>query len=112
MNHAAAFTLCSVPLFIFLSSGIVEFRRDRHNFLSLPRLLPIAFAVFVSILLLVDLPYSFIALHELSRTMSALSLLFVLPAFFCRYKSRVAAGLMLVGGIVLAYFWLITSLRA
>ncbi len=112
MNEAAAFALCSVPLIVFFSASTVEFRRDRQSLRSLARSLPLAVALVVSILLLIDLPCPFIALRDLSKTMSALSLLFVQPAFLCRYKSRLAACLIFVGGIALACFWLITSLRA
>jgi len=38
--------------------------------------------------------------------MSALSLLIAVSALVCRYKSRLTAALIFIGGLVLAFFWL------
>ncbi|SRR6266481_2475447 len=51
-------------------------------------------------------PYLSFRLH-LSRTMSALSLLIAVSALVCRYKSRLTAALIFIGGLVLAFFWLL-----
>jgi hypothetical protein len=44
--------------------------------------------------------------------MSFTGLLFAACGFLCRYKSRFAAGLIVLGGLLLAFFWLTSRLRA
>jgi hypothetical protein len=110
MNQMAAiaFALCTVQLLSFVSAGMLEFRRDRASLRSLTRMLPLAVAIVVSILLLIDLSYSdFSVRFRLSRPMSALSLLVAVSALVCRYKSRLTATLIFLGGLVLAFFWLL-----
>ena len=105
---AITFALCTVPLLSFVSAAMLEFQRDRASLRSLTRMLPLAAAVVVCILLLIDLsdPYfSFRA--RLSRPMSALSLLVAVSALVCRYKSRLATALIFIGGLLLAFFWLL-----
>lgn len=107
MNEMIATAFLSVPLLGFASVGALEFQRDRRSLRSLVRGLPRAFAVGLSILLLIDIWYPYFSLRGLSRIMSVLSLLVALSVPFCRYKSRVAAPLFFVGGLVLAFFWLL-----
>jgi hypothetical protein len=108
MNEIALFGLFSVPLLSFVSAGMLEFQRDRGSLRRLIRMLPLAVAVVVSIVLLVDVFYPYFSFRlRLSRTMSALSLLVAVSALVCRYKSRLAAALIFIGGLVLAFFWLL-----
>ena len=103
-----AFALCSIPFLSFVSAGVLEFQRDRPSLRSLTRMLPLAVAVIVSILLLIDLSYSDFSLRfRLSRPMSALSVLVAMSGLVCRYKSRLTAALIFIGGLVLAFFWLL-----
>ena len=44
---------------------------------------------------------------QLSIPMSALSLLIAVTALICRYKSHLTAALIFVGGLLLAFFWLL-----
>jgi hypothetical protein len=105
---AAGFAFLTVPLLGFVSAGMLEFQRDRASLRSLTRMLPLAVAVVVSILLLIDVCYpDFSVRVRLSRPMSALSLLVALSALVCRYKSRLATALMFIGGLLLAFFWLL-----
>jgi hypothetical protein len=108
MNEIAVFALFSVLLLGFFSAGMREFQRDRGSLRSLSRMLPLAVAVVVCILLLIDIyrPYFSLRFH-LSRTMSALSLLVAVSGLVCRYKSRLAAALIFIGGLVLAFLWLV-----
>jgi hypothetical protein len=109
----AALVLVSIPLFCFASATGIEIRRDRSSLKHLARILPLAIAAIASILFL-----SFVfdsANFPSNRFCTAMSLTGLLVAacdFLCRYKSRFAAGLIVVGGLLLAYFWLISRLRA
>lgn len=110
MNQTAAiaFAFCTVPLLSFVSAGMLEFQRDRASLRRLTRMLPLAVAIVVSILLLIDLSYSgFSVRFRLSRPTSALSLLVAMSTLVCRYKSRLAAALIFLGGLVLAFLWLL-----
>jgi hypothetical protein len=109
MNEATAFALlsASLPLLSFVSAGMLEFQRDRRSLRSLVRVLPLVFAVVVSISLMIDLYYPYFSLRGLSKAMSALSLLVAVSALLCRYKSRVTAALIFIGGLVLAFIWLL-----
>ena len=108
MNEVAVFALFSVPLLGFVSAAMLEFRRDHESLRRLTRMLPIVVAVVVSIVLLIDVHYPYLSFRlRLSRTMSAVSLLVALSALVCRYKSRLTAALVFMGGLVLAMFWLI-----
>jgi len=108
MNEVAVFALFSVPLLIFVSAGMVEFQRDRESLRRLTRMVPIVVAVVVSTILLIDLYYPYFSFRlRLSRAMSALSLLVAIAALVCRYKSRLTAALIFMGGLILAVFCLI-----
>ena len=106
---AAGFALLTVPLLSFFSAGMFEFQRDRTSLRSLTRMLPLAVAGALSILLLIRVydPYFSVRRVQLSRPMSALSLLIAVSALVCRYKSRLTAALIFIGGLVLAFFWLL-----
>jgi hypothetical protein len=106
MNGMTIFALAlgTIPLLSFVSAGMLEARRDRRSLRSLIRALPLAVAIIVSISLLIDLCYPWLS-FRLSKTMSALSLLVALSALLCRYKSRLGAGLIFVGGLILAFLW-------
>jgi hypothetical protein len=108
MNEIAVFLVFTIPLLIFVSVGILEFRGDQGTLRSRSRILPLALAVILSVALLVDVfhPYLSLAL-SLSRPMSVLALLVAVSAFFFRYKSRLSAALMFIGALVLAFFWLL-----
>jgi hypothetical protein len=108
MNGMAIFALAlgAIPRLSFLSAGMLEARRDRRSLRSLIRALPLAVAIVVSIPLLIDLCYPWLS-FRLSKTMSALSLLVAVSALVCRYKSRLGAALIFVGGLVLAFLWLL-----
>jgi hypothetical protein len=104
---AAGFALLTVPLLSFVSAGMFEFQRDLTSLRSLTRMLPLAVAGVLSILLLIKVydPYFSVRRVQLSRPMSTLSLL---VALVCRYKSRLTSALIVIGGLALAFFWLMT----
>jgi len=106
VSDAAVFALFSVPLLTFVSAGVLEFKRDRRGLLSFSRALPLALAVAVSILLMIDVYQPYLSFRlRLSNTMSVLSLLVAVAAIICRYKSRLTIAFMFTGGLVLALFW-------
>ncbi len=83
---AFAFALFTIPLLTFVSAGMLELRRDRRSLRSLTRMLPLAVAVVVSVLLVIDIRYPWLSFRpSLSMTMSALSLLVAVCALVCRY---------------------------
>ncbi len=108
-----AVVLMSVPLFCFASATVIEIRRDRDSLQHLTRILPLAIGAVASILFLLfvsqspDYPSNW-----LCTTLSLSGLLVAACGFLCRYKSRFAAVLIVVGGLFLAYFWLISRMRA
>lgn len=84
MVDPAVFAVFSLPVVVFVSAGIVEFRRDRQSLRSLRRLLPLAAALALSSLLHL-FGYFFEKpdiVNRLSGMMSAASLLVGLSAFF------------------------------
>jgi hypothetical protein len=109
----AALVLMSIPLFCFASAAVIETRRDRGSLRHLTRILPLAIATVASILFLsfvfesADFPS-----NRLCTAMSLTGLLVAACGFLSRYKSRFAAVLIVVGGLFLAYFWLISRMRA
>jgi len=111
MNTALA--LMGIPLFCFASATVIEIRRDRASLKHLARILPLAIGAVASILFLsfisdsADFPS-----NRLCTAMSLMGLIVAACGFLCRYKSRFAATLIVVGGLFLAYFWLISRLRA
>ncbi len=108
MSEITVFALFSVPLLSFVSAGMLEYQRDRGSLQSLTRVLPLAVAAVVSTVLLIDVYYPYFSFRlRISRTMSALSLLVAVSALVCRYKSRLAAALVFIGVLVLAFFWLL-----
>lgn len=109
MNEKAVFALFSVPLLSFVSAGMLEFRRGRGSLRSLTSMLPLTVAAVLSILLLVppNLYFQYVSSARLSILMSVLSLLVAMAALACRYKSRLTTALIFIGGLVLAFFWLL-----
>jgi hypothetical protein len=109
----AALVLMSIPLFCFASATVIEIRRDRSSLKHLARILPLAIAAVASILLLsfvfdsADFPS-----NRFCTTMSLTGLLVAACGFLCRYKSQLATVLLVVGGLFLAYLWLISRVRA
>ena len=109
----AAIVLMSIPLSCFASATVIEIRRDRSSLKHIARILPLAIAAVASILFLSfvfdspDFPS-----NRFCTAMSLTGLLVAACGFLCRYKSRFAARLIVVGGLLLAYFWLISRLRA
>ena len=107
MSELAALALFIFPLLSFVSAGIFEFRRDSESLQSLTRLAPILIAVALSIVLLIDLRLPYFSFHPwMSKTFVVLSLFIALSGLVCRYKSRVTAGLICIGGLVLTVLWL------
>src|SRR5437899_11873841 len=100
-----ALVLMGVPLFCFASATVIEIRRDPVSFKHPVRILPLAIAAVASILFLSflsDSPDS--PSNRLCIVMSLAGLLVAVCGFLCRYKSRLAAALIFVGGVLLAYF--------
>lgn len=114
MNEIDLYVLFSVPLLSFVSAGMIEFQRDRQSLRSLKRMLPLAIAAVLSILLLIplDLYFQYVSSPRLSILMSVLSFLVAVSALVCQYKSRLAAALIFIGGLVLAFFWLLNRVVA
>jgi hypothetical protein len=114
MNEIVVLALFTVPLLSFVSAGMLEFQRDRQSLRSLTRMLPLAFATVLSILLLIpiDLYFQYVSSSRLSILMSVLSLLVAVSALVCPYKSRSTAALIFIGGLVLAFFWLLNRVVA
>ena len=112
MNKIAVFAFLCVPLLCFVSAGMLEFQRDRQSLRSPTRILPLILVTIFSILLLIpsDLYFQYVSSPRLSVTMSALSLLGAASGVACRYKSRVTAALIVAGGLVLAFFWLLNRI--
>lgn len=108
MNEIAAFAILGVPLLSFVSSGMLEFHRDRGSLRSLARMVPLAVGAVVSVLLLIPVQFYYPYTSPLlSRAMSTFSLIVAVCGLICRYKSRLAAVLIFIGGLVLAFFWLL-----
>jgi hypothetical protein len=109
----AALVLMGMPLFCFASATVLEIRRDPSSLKYLARTLPLAIAAVASILFLSFLFDS--ADSPSNRFCTAMSLTGLLVAacgFLSRCKSRFAAGLIVVGGLLLACFWHISRLKA
>src|SRR5260370_4250450 len=103
-----AFGRLSIGVLTFVSAGMLELQRDRRSLRSLTRMLPLAVAVVVSVLLVIDIRYPWLSFRpSLSMTMSALSLLVAVCALVCRYKSRLTAALIFIGSLVLALLWIL-----
>ena len=107
-----AFAFLCVPLLSFVSAGMFEFQRDRTSLRSLTRGVPLAFAALLAVLLMADAYYPYFSLHSMSKTLAAVSLIVPASAVICRYKSRLSAGLIFTGGLVLALFWLLNRFVA
>jgi hypothetical protein len=106
--NAVGFAFLTVPLLSFASAGMFEFQRDRASLRSLTRMVPLAIAVVISVLLLVDVYYPYFSVRaRLSRPMSSISLLVGASALICPYKSRLTKVLIFIGGLLLAFFWLL-----
>jgi hypothetical protein len=116
MNAILAFCLLIVPLVCFVFGAVLEFRRDRTSLRSVARILPLAVAGAASVLLLIPLTVylrcTSISTELLSKTMSVTGLLVAPCGFLCRYKSRFAAVLIVFGGMVLAFFWMLNRVIA
>jgi hypothetical protein len=107
-----ALVLMGVPLFCFASAAAIEFRRDPVSFKHPVRVLPLAIGAVASILflsLLSDAPD--FPSNRLCIAMSLAGLLVAVCGLLCRYKSRFTAALIVVGGVLLAYFWRISQMR-
>jgi chromate transport protein ChrA len=112
-NAVIALSLLSAPLLCFVFATVLELRRDRNSLRSLIRVLPLAVAgVVAASLLLLLTDNEFLFSNVLNKTMAVLALAVTACGFLCRYKSRFAAVLIVVGGLFLAFVWLITQLRA
>ena len=108
MNEIAAYAFLSVPLLSFVSAGMFEFQRDRESLRSLTRTLALGVGAVASVLLLIPVAIYFpYTSPSLSRAMSALSLAVATCGPVCRYKSRLTVALIFIGGLVLAFFWIL-----
>jgi hypothetical protein len=107
-----AVVLMGVPLFCFASAAAIEFRRDPASLRHPVRIVPVAIAAVASILflsLLSDSPD--FPSNRLCVALSLAGLLVAVCGLLCRYKSRFAAALIVVGGLWLAVFWLISQMK-
>ena len=108
----AALVMMGVPLFCFASAAAIEIRRDPASLKHLVRILPLAIAAVASVLVLAFLSDSpDFPSNRLCTAMSLAGLLVAACGFLCRYESRFAAALIVVGGLLLAFFWLISRMR-
>jgi hypothetical protein len=105
MKNIVAFVLFFVPLLGFVSAAMLEFQRDRRSLRALSRSLPLALATIFSVLLPIDIVHPYFSFHDLSVWIAAFALLVPACALACRYKSRVAATLIFLAGLLLAFFW-------
>jgi len=101
-----------VPLVCFASVAAIEFRRDPAGLKHPVRILPLAIAAAASILFLSFLSDSPVfPSNRLCKMMSLAGLVVAACGVLCQYKSRLAAGLIVVGGLLLAFFWLISQMK-
>lgn len=112
MNETLAYVFCTVLFLSFVSAGLLEFQRDRCSLRSLPRGLPLGLALILSALLLMDLWHPYFSFNGGSLPITALALMIPISAVVCRYKSRVAAVLIFVAGLLLAFFWFVNRIVA
>jgi len=109
----AALVLMSIPLVCFASATLVEIRHERSSLKHLARILPLLIGAIASILFLsfvsgsADFPS-----NRFCTAMSLTGLLVAACGVLSGYKSRFAAGLIVLGGLLLAYFWLISRWKA
>jgi hypothetical protein len=104
--------LMGVPICCFASAAAIEIRREPASLKHLVRILPLATAVTVSILFLSFLSGSpDFPSNRLCYAMSLAGLLVAACGFLCRYRSRFAAALIVVGGLLLAFFWLMSRMK-
>lgn len=112
MNEMIASVFVVLPFLGFIVAGMLEFQRDRQSFKSVIRSVPLAFAVFLSVLLLIDLWRPYFSFRGFSLPMTVLALLVPVCAFVCGFRSRVAATLIFVAGLLLAFFWYVNRFVA
>jgi len=104
--------LMGFPLVCFVVAAVIEIRRDPASLKRPVRILPLALAAVTSILFLLLLSESpEFPSNRFCKVMSLAGLLVAVCGFLCRYKSRLAAALIVVGGVLLAYFWLIVEMK-
>lgn len=102
-----------VPLVCFAFAAAIEFRRDPSSLKHPVRFLPLAIAAVASILFLSFLFDSPVfPSNRLCKMMSLAGLVVAACGVLCQFKSRLAAALMVVGGLLLAFFWLMSQTRA
>jgi hypothetical protein len=107
-----ALVAMGVPLFCFASAAAIEIRRAPASLKHPVRILPLAIAGAASVLflsLIYDSPD--FPSNRLCTAMSLVGLLVAACGFICRYRSRFAAALIVVGGLLLAFFWLMSQMR-
>jgi len=112
MNRIALFAICALPLFCFALAAMVELR-GRGSLRGLRRMLPLAVAVVLSILLLLSFGVEVYLSYwnQLAMAMSGLSFLAAVGSFFGGYKSRASTVLVFTGGVILTYLWLLLAGR-
>lgn len=114
MNEMVVSALLAVPLPIFVSAGVLEYRRDRQSLRSFRRMLPLALAAVLSILLLIppDLYFQYVWATRVFVPTCILSLSLAGSALVCRYKSSLAMALIFIGGLLLALLWFVNRIVA
>jgi hypothetical protein len=104
-----------LPVLFLALAAMFDYISDRHSLRSPTRALPIAIGVCVAIPLSVPLhlylPHTTSSLW-LSRGMAAISMIIAACGILSGYKSRVAAAFVVVGGMLLAFLWILNRLVA
>jgi hypothetical protein len=108
----SALILMGIPLLCFASAAVFEIRRDPASLKHLIRILPLAAGTVASLLFLSFIfDSSDFPSNRFCTVISLVGPLVAAGGFLCRYKSRLAAALVVAGGLLLAYFWLISQMR-
>ena len=96
------------PAFCFVLAAIFETQVNRTSLRSASRGLPLVVGVCLSGLLFVPLHQhlpSLAAALLLSKALAVTSLVIATCGIVSRFRSKVAAAFVVIGGIALAWFW-------
>lgn len=94
---------------------MLEYQCDRRSLRNLTRAVPLIIGVITAIFLLLPLHLyltSAVPSVLFSRTMAVMSAVIAACGVLCRYRSRFAAALVVLGGLVLAFLWLLNRIIA
>lgn len=97
------------PILCFAIAATMEFRQDRGSLRSVVRALPLAIGGGAAVLFFVPIDSylpSTTGSFLFSRILTITSILVAACGVLCRFNSRLAAALVVIGGAVLAFFWL------